>query len=209
MVVEFKDNNCFSGVKDIFIRDGKKLLKIFYGANGDLYFDIFGSRNEDENGLCTATFNIKAHEDVFPHFEQLVNSIIGCEVFDMVDIELEFCDFDNDVKDELNSVQKRNENLKTKQIYKRLVHNNTIIWYSDNIYDESANILQIERNCEEIKLTFIDNPDDPTFGFGIRICNSGSKYDPFNICFMNLFNQLQLLGKDNSIRKLVKNEKKL
>lgn len=33
MVVEFKDNNCFSGVKDVFIRDENKLLKIFYRAN--------------------------------------------------------------------------------------------------------------------------------------------------------------------------------
>lgn len=207
MVVEFKDNNCFSGVKDIFIRDGKKLLKIFYGANGDLYFDIFGSCNKNENGLRTAIFSIKQHEEVYQYFEQLVNCIIGCEVFDMSDIELKFCDFDNDVTDELNSAQKRNENLKTKQVYKKLVHNDTIIWHSDNIYDESANILQIEGNREEIKLTFIDNPDDPSFGFGIRICNSGSKYDPFNICFMKLFNQLQLLDKADSIKKLVKTEK--
>lgn len=208
MVVEFKDNNCFSGVKDIFIRDGKKLLKIFYGANGDLYFDIFGSCNKNENGLRTAIFSIKQHDEVYQYFEQLVNCIIGCEVFDMSDIELRLCDFDNDVTDELiNSAQKRNENLKTKQVYKKLVHNGTIIWYSDNIYDESANILQIEGNREEIKLTFIDNPDDPSFGFGIRICNSGSKYDPFNICFMKLFNQLQLLDKANSIKKLVKTEK--
>lgn len=48
MVVEFKDNNCFCGVKDIFIEDGKKLLKIFYGANADLDFDIFGSCNKNE-----------------------------------------------------------------------------------------------------------------------------------------------------------------
>ncbi len=125
----------------------------------------------------------------------------------MSDIELEFCDFDNDVTDELNSTQKRNEKLKTKQVYKKLVHNDTIIWHSDNIYDESANILQIEGNRKEINLTFIDNPDDPSFGFGIRICNSGSKYDPFNICFMNLFNQLQLLDKNDSIKKLLKTEK--
>jgi len=204
MVVEFKDNNCFSGVKDVFIRDGKKLLKIFYGANGDLYFDIFGSRNKDENCLCTATFSIGQNEEIYQYFEQLVNSIVGCQVFDMSEIELELCDSDNSITDEINSVQKRNENLKTKQAYKKLVHNDIVIWYSDNIYDESA---KIERDCEEIKLTFIDNPDDPSFGFGIRICNSSSKYDPFNICFMNLFNQLQLLVKDDSIKKLVKTEK--
>lgn len=183
MVVEFKDNNCFSEVKDILIRDGKKLLKIFYGANGDLYFDIFGIRNENENGLFTATFSINKNEDVYQYFEQLVNNIVDCKV-----------------------LEEENENLKTKQAYEKLVHNDTVIWYSDNTYDENANILQIERNCEDIELTFIDNPDDPSFGFGIRICNSGSKYDPFNICFMNLFNQIQLLVKDDSIKRLVKTE---
>lgn len=207
MVVEFKDNNCFSGVKDVFIRDGNKLLKIFYGANEDLYFDIFGCRNKGENGLYTATFSIKQHEEVYQYFEQLVKSIIGCEVFDMLDIELEFCNFDNDVTDGISPVQKRNEELKTRQAYKELVHGDAIIWHSDNTYDESSNILQIEKDCEEIRLIFIDNPDDPSFGFGIRICNSGSKYDPFNICFMNLFNQLQILAKEDSIKRLVKTEK--
>ncbi|HIT10005.1 MAG TPA: hypothetical protein IAC24_00110 [Candidatus Onthousia faecigallinarum] len=207
MEVEFKDNDSFSLVKDVFIRDGNKLLKIFYGANGDLYFDIFGCRNKSGNDLYTAVFTIKQYEEIYQYFEQLVKSIIDCEVFDMVDIESELSDFDNGVADKINYVSNRNEELKTKQAYKKLVYNNTIIWYSDNIYDESANILQIERNCEEIKLTFTDNPADPSFGFGIRICNSGSKYDPFNICFMNLFNQLQLLSKNDLMKKLVKTEK--
>lgn len=207
MVVEFKDNNFFSRVKDIFIRNDKKTLKIFYGANGDLYFDIFGSHNKAENGRYTATFSIDQDEKIYQYFEQLINSILDCKVFDISEIELELCDFDDDFTDKANSVQKLNENLKMKQAYKKLVHNNTIIWHSDNIYDDSANTLQIERNFDKIKLTFIDNPNDPSFGFGIRICNSGSKYDPFNICFMNLFIQLQLLVKDDSIEKLIKTKK--
>ncbi len=205
MVVEFKENHCLCGVKDVLIRDGKKLLKIFYGANGDLYFDIFGSRNKEENSLCSATFSINKNEEIYKYFQFLVNNIIFCKVFDMSETELELCDFNKIFTDD--SIQKRNENLKTKQVYKKLVQNDTVIWYSDNTYDENANILQIERNCEEIKLTFIDNPADPAFGFGIRICNSGSKYDPFNICFMNLFNQLQLLVKEESIKRLVKTER--
>lgn len=95
----------------------------------------------------------------------------------------------------LNSSQLYNERLKSSYAYNSLVQDSTIIWYSDNIYDEKANKLSIEKIDDEIILTFIENPDDPTFGFGIRICNSGSKYDPFNICFMNLFNQLQQLNK--------------
>lgn len=42
------------------------------------------------------------------------------------------------------------------------------------IYSEKANKLKIEKKDNKIILTFTDNPDDPTFGFGIRICNSGS-----------------------------------
>ncbi len=201
--VEFKDNHCFCGVKDILIRDGIKLLKIFYGGNGDLYFDIFGSRYKDENGLNIGTFTIKQTEEIYPYFEQLINHIIDCKVFDISEIELALCD-DDHVADEIAAVQKMNEKLKEKEAYKKLVSNDAIVWYSDNIYDEKANVLRIEKEYEKIKLTFIDNPEDPAFGFGIRIDNSHSKYDPFHLCFMSLFNQFQLLAKNDSNKKLVK-----
>ena len=80
----------------------------------------------------------------------------------------------------------------------------TITWYSDNIYDERANILRITKSANNITLNFTDNPDDPAFGFSIRICNSGSKYDPFNICFMKLFNELQILSSKTNQMKLVR-----
>ena len=96
-----------------------------------------------------------------------------------------------------------NELLKNNGVYNRLVQDSAIIWYSDNIYDEKANKLKIEKKDDKIILTFTDNPDDPTFGFGIRICNSGSKYEPFNLCFMNLFNQLQVLNRQEEQKKLV------
>lgn len=202
MIVEFKDNNCFSEVKDVFIRDDKELLKIFYGGNGDLYFDVFGSRSKGENGLYIATFSIKGTEETYQYFEQLVNNIIDCKVFNMSKMG-----YSNNGTDEISSTLKINENLKMGEAYKKLVHNNSIVWYSDSIYDESANILRIEKDYGKIKLTFVGNPEDPSFGFSIRICNSGSKYDPFNICFMDLFNQLQLLDKEVLTKKLVKNEK--
>lgn len=84
--------------------------------------------------------------------------------------------------------------MKEKKANEKLIHNEVIIFYSDSIYDEKANILKINKNDGFILLEFIDNEDDPIFGFGIRISNSGSKYDPFNICFMRLFNNLQELS---------------
>ena len=176
MTVEFKNNDCFNKVKDILIRDENKLLKIFYGSNFDLYIDIFGDRNIEENGNYSANFSINQ-----------------CKVFDVSEIESEIYD----------TKEQTNELLKNNSIYNRLVQDSAIIWYSDNIYDEKANKLKIEKKDNEIILTFTDNPDDSTFGFGIRICNSGSKYAPFNLCFMNLFNQLQVLNKKDEQKKLV------
>ena len=193
MIVEFKNNNYFDNVKDILIRDGKNLLKIFYGSNLDLYIDIFGDYNIDENGQYNAIFSINKNQEIYQYFENLMDNIIKCKVFDAIDIKLEIC----------NTKEQMNELLKDNDVYNRLVQNSAIIWYSDNIYDEKANKLKIEKKDDKIILNFTDNPDDPTFGFGIRICNSGSKYDPFNLCFMNLFNQLQVLNKQEEQKKLV------
>lgn len=192
MIVEFKNNNYFDKVKDILIRDKKKLLKIFYGSNLDLYIDIFGDCNIDENGQYNAIFSINKNQEIYQYFENLIDNIIKCKVFDTSDIKLEICD----------TKEQMNELLKNNGVYNRLVQDSAIIWYSDNIYDEKANKLKIEKKDDKIILTFTDNPDDPTFGFGIRICNSGSKYEPFNLCFMNLFNQLQVLNRQEEQKKL-------
>lgn len=204
MTVEFKNNDCFDKVKDILIRNEKKLLKIFYGSNGDLYLDIFGDHNINEGENYTATFSINQNQEIYQYFESLIDSIIKCKVFAVSDIELEMCNTKEQMNELLKSNQLYNEGLKNSDVYNRLVQDSSIIWYSDNIYDEKANKLRIEKKDDKIILTFIDNPDDPTFGFGIRICNSGSKYDPFNVCFMNLFNQLQTLNKRNEQKKFVR-----
>lgn len=204
MTVEFKNNDCFDKVKDILIRNEKKLLKIFYGSNGDLYLDIFGDHNINEDENYTATFSINQNQEIYQYFESLIDSIIKCKVFAVSDIELEMCNTKEHMNELLKSNQLYNEGLKNSDVYNRLVQDSAIIWYSDNIYDEKANKLRIEKKDDKIILTFIDNPDDPTFGFGIRICNSGSKYDPFNVCFMNLFNQLQTLNKRNEQKKFVR-----
>lgn len=193
MTLEFKNNPCFEEIKDVLIRDGKQLLKIFYGSNFDLYIDIFGDYSIDENDCYSATFAIDHDQELYKYFESLVDNIINCNIFDAGNNEPEKC----------NTEEQMNESLKIKSVYNLLIQDSIITWYSDNIYDEKANKLRIEKKDNKIILTFIDNPDDPTFGFGIRICNSGSKYEPFNLCFMNLFNQLQALNKNEDQKKLV------
>ena len=77
--------------------------------------------------------------------------------------------------------------------YRELVKDGIIEFYSDNIYNERANKLEISKEDNNIIFNFINNPKDPSgYGFSIRVCNSGSKYTPFNVCFMRLFNSFQI-----------------
>ena len=128
MTVEFKNNDCFNKVKDILIRDENKLLKIFYGSNFDLYIDIFGDYNIDENGNYSATFSINQSQEIYQYFEILIDNIIKCKVFDVSEIESEIYD----------TKEQTNELLKNNNIYNRLVQDSAIVWYSDNIYDEKG-----------------------------------------------------------------------
>lgn len=149
-----------------------------------------------------ASFSINKEERIYSYFDELISNIVHCRIYDLSDIELNLYSTVEQIEHKTDDNLKANNNLMVKQCYEKLVQNNTIIWYSDNIYDEKANKLEIVKEEDNITLTFTDNPDDSIFGFGIRICNSGSKYDPFNLCFMRLFNQLQSLQK-NKVKKLL------
>ena len=184
MVVEFRDSGLNYNIKDIYIRDGKKVLKIFYGDNGDLYFDIFGDRKINNDGFNYTSFLINCDDSLFTFFENLYDDIKEYLVFD---------------SDRLNN------HLRCMHANENLIINEKIIFYSDSTYDDNANIMKISKNEDSILLEFIDNPDDYIFGFGIRISNSGSKYKPFNICFMKLFNDILInesfLNNGNSLVK--------
>ncbi len=190
MVVEFKNNYIDSNLKDVYIRQDGKTLKIFFGGNGDLYFDIFGSFNYNE-GIRTSSFCINSNTDIYNYFNEFFNDVLNCKIYNNNDLEY----FQTCTNIELN------RKLKIEDANSKLVKNEVIEWYSDSIYDEKANLLKIEKDNDKIIFTFFDNPDDPVFGFGIRICNFGSKYDPFNICFMNLYNKFQKLAKEEQYKR--------
>lgn len=79
--------------------------------------------------------------------------------------------------------------------------NNEVTWISDKLIEEVVNESQISKQSEVIRLSFktkswVLGHDRNYFEFGmiyIRFRNSGSRYRPFNLIFMNLFNELQEL----------------
>ncbi|MBR3255499.1 MAG: hypothetical protein IKF97_04715 [Clostridia bacterium] len=75
-----------------------------------------------------------------------------------------------------------------------LVKGKEINWYSDDGPLETANLLLIKRENEGIRLSFFNNPNERHYGIAIRICNSGSRYNPFNLQFMEMYHEIRELG---------------
>lgn len=177
MNIELRNNGIFPNVKDIFMRKDNKTLKIFYWGNGDLYFDIYGEYTEIAEGYTT-------------YFENLLQSIREAEVYISSEDQMELIDDLYEFHELVEHYKKRNEELKGCYPHTELVKDEMIEFYSDSIYNERANRMTMKEIEGKIRIDFFDNPEDDIEGFGIRICNSGSKYMPFNICFMRFFNKL-------------------
>lgn len=172
MQLELKDSPFWGDkIKDVFIKSDKNTLKIMYGGTDDLYMDIFGEYSVDENGNDSASFVINKNDEVYSHFETLYNNIVSAKIGEW-------------------QSPRFNAMLKFSGAYNDLVKPDGIYFYSDNIYNEKANLLKITKDEQKISLNFVSNKEDPAWGFSIRICNSGSKYTPFNVCFMTLYNNL-------------------
>lgn len=189
MEFELRDNGCMENVKDIFIRKDNKTLKIFYGGNGDLYFDIFGNFEECENGYTTY-FELDKNDEVYPHFKELIEIIKEAKVFIPSETQIELIDDPFEFHELVEHYKMRNKELKGCHPHTELVKDDIIEVYSDSIYNEKANRITMKEIDGKIRFDFFDNPEDYIDGFGIEISNSGSKYMPFNICFMRFFNKL-------------------
>lgn len=74
-----------------------------------------------------------------------------------------------------------------------LYNNGTITWYSDDDEIDKANSLSIKEINNSYVVTFTKNNKNERKDFNnlsIRICNSGSRYSPYNVPFMNMYNKI-------------------
>ena len=82
------------------MRKDNKTLKIFYGGNGDLYFDIFGKEYE------------KIEEGYTTYFESLLQSIREADIFTPSEAQTELIDDLYEFHELVEHYKKRNEELK-------------------------------------------------------------------------------------------------
>lgn len=74
--------------------------------------------------------------------------------------------------------------------YDLLFHDNKVEWRSDDCFYEEASRFVIEPMDRAYKLTFKIGLVDNFLTYSVRIRNSGSRYNPFNMFFMDMYNQL-------------------
>ena len=161
-------------IYDIKLIDGSKNLTIMYGGNGDLYWSLVNDDWEVFYEGITDHFDItKENYEVYKAFESLLLNIKAISM-----------------REELTNYNKLYDAKKSE-----------VTWISDELAKEVANEVTISKHDGIIRLSFKTKPqtfgyDRNYFEFGmisIRFRNSGSRYRPFNLIFMNLFNELQNL----------------
>ncbi|MBE6145477.1 MAG: hypothetical protein E7171_02530 [Firmicutes bacterium] len=200
---------------DYTIQKDNKVLRIVFASNLDLYWTL--TNLEADKSLDHLydeqyeTFLItKENNHIYELFKKLVSDIKTPRVYeplrrevldeeDLPDPEIAemLADFDNG-KSEEERCNEWNEELKNSERYKKLYDGENIRWHSDDDYYADADRVMITELEDSILLEFY-RPENTlkTLGFRIpgtltiRFRNSGSTYDPLNIVFMKMYQQLQ------------------
>ena len=181
--------------KDINLIDGDKTLSILFAGTGDLYWIIKNSNHTKEDYDC---FEIsKENYQVYLLFETLLNDIRTINIFDKTSY-IEYIETDE---------EKKRYKMFNKSYYNDLYDEdtNTITWVSDETGFEVANMVTIKKIDDKFLVEFKKQPYIDGYEresniqgiIGIRFRNSGSRYKPFNIVFMRMFDKLQQIDDVN------------
>lgn len=176
-------NNYFEGINDISIIHENKKLSIMYRENLDLYWMVSDENILNNSEISQINFEItKENYQIYQQFELLFSNLENLNIFDEKNDETAI------------------KHYKDCTRYNDLYNNGKITWYSDETNEKVANYLEISKCKDKFLLSFhiqpyIDGYDYDTHhhnSIAIRFRNSGSRYSPFNILFMKMYDALQL-----------------
>ena len=170
---------------NVEICNGSKKLIMSYGGNLDLSFSCYDSDNYIRGKI---DFEItKDSYLLYELFDELYNDIKNCNIFKYSIDDFSFYDKES-IDDIFIESESLNDMFRNRKVYNDIFDGWQVRWYSD---DESCNLLTITPGEDKYILEFITGIkvfylDE----FSIRFRNSGSRYDPFNFLFMNLYNKI-------------------
>ncbi len=172
----------------INIYDSNKILTITFGGNLDLYWYLSSKEKKEVD-----TFEItKENYFLYSLFDILYNDIVNCNLFKVYDEELSFVNSIKELQKIYNRKKELNIIFSEYEEYKRLYNGEYICWYSDDDSIEDANYVKIIKDDDKYILEFFSNFKSNTLWLSntIRFRNSGSRYMPFNMIFMEMYNSL-------------------
>ncbi len=194
--------------------DFSQCLEISFGGNLDLYFSLIGL--EEGNTFLIGKDNYEIYEIFDSLYKEVLN---GCE-FEIPEEEINYlkweCDmYGYDFAERLVELKKRREETRQKHLRiasdRGLIKDNKIIWRSDDFPDDSAPFLIMNKLLNAYELEFgvlttdrklEDHEKNALSDFrhkfmvSVRFRNSGSRYEPFNTCFMHAYNKMLELDPD-------------
>ncbi len=195
---------------DYTFQEDNKILRIVFGGNLDLYWSL---TNLNEDTISDSSYDeqyetfliTKENYTVYQMFKKLIEDIKLPRVYeplkiDHLDDELEIYPSEESEEERCN---RWNDELKNSYRYKRLYDGENIRWHSDEDSYDEADVVQITEQEDSILLEFYRPKQDvKTIGrimpgtISIRFRNSGSTYDPLNIVFMKMYQELQNYNPD-------------
>lgn len=175
---EIKKIDNGTGYDEFHIETNEGVFEISFQGNLDLYWNyrskeiILDKPNEKEFIITKENYYI--YELFYKLYESIKNRKVYCSYNDEEYIEVR--------EDEYNPC--------------KLFKDGIIDWHSDDNDYENASRLLIKKEDEIFRVTFIkskkENDIVMPITYSVRFSNSGSRYNPYNIAFMNMYNELKL-----------------
>ena len=196
---------------DIFFESDDNVLCITFGNNLDLYWTLRSKKQSELISQKDATSNCfvitKENYAVYNEFVKLFYRIANIDFFSDGDEIPDYLETGEDKKawlqeqEEYRKYRREACRLRNASHYNDLFSpdGNKITWYSDETNSLVSNYLEIVREDNVFRLNFYTQPHIDGYdedyhspcSIPIRFRNSGSRYDPFNIVFMLMYNDLK------------------
>lgn len=164
---------------DIILKKDGKTLSIIFARVLDLYMILQDGKKIQRNESKTIDFDIDIDDgEVYTLFDNLYTDIINGNI--MGDKPKNIKSIDNDLIYRYNLLVDKNNNIN---------------WVSDDGILEEEDMMRMSKNENSYRLSFIRNSKRRSYGFkdpygiNIRFSNSGSRYSPFNIVFMRMYQE--------------------
>lgn len=168
-------------------------FKISFQNNLDLYWRYVHENIISEEPNTKEFFITKENYQIYTIFEELYNSIKNSNPYSGYTFITPISFYHNDLeREELEEIEVP-ENPHPNYLYK----NGIITWCSDDFSSmEKASNFKINKLEDAFIITFKKSEIERDCGmyfqtYSVRIRNSGSRYDPYNIAFMKMYQDLK------------------